>query len=289
MISLMPNSSIILTFRVLLKTLVYLCYLPNDVHEARKWSYRTALQLSLRVYNMDIWPGLIVKVLSMLLFYLAHTSFSVCPFLLPLAPMYPWEQLPAWVNYQQLTMFEQNWFWSTSLWETYINLCHFFTNESGDSILDCIHLFWNEVAPARLTSFVGSYWLSWPCLAVLHELLNFRSDTFCIFTVFDYYLYGIRTILILHSLTQCYAISCFFVSFSKQLSHTNSLYIAVYVHLLCAWLFCKESSHIDFFLYEHYSFFSHRVTHSNICCGFTRTKFMVLLSLCGLLIFESYI
>ena len=65
MISLMQNSNII-HFWGLLETLVDLRFLPDDAHEARKWSCRTALQLSLFVYNMDIKPGLFSKVLSIL-------------------------------------------------------------------------------------------------------------------------------------------------------------------------------------------------------------------------------
>ncbi len=59
--------------------MVDLRFLTNDVHEARKWSCGTALELSLQVYNLDIKPGLILKALSILqIFYLAHASFSVC-------------------------------------------------------------------------------------------------------------------------------------------------------------------------------------------------------------------
>ena len=47
----------------------------------------TALWLSLQVYNVDIKPGLIPKVLSILqIFYLAHTSFSVCILFIALGP-----------------------------------------------------------------------------------------------------------------------------------------------------------------------------------------------------------
>ena len=70
-----------------MKTLVDLCSLPNDVHEARKRSCGTALQLSLQVYNLDIKPGLILKALSILqIFYLAHTSFSICVLFVALSP-----------------------------------------------------------------------------------------------------------------------------------------------------------------------------------------------------------
>ena len=87
MICLMLISSIIFTFGFILKTLVDLCFMPNDVHEARKWSCGTALWLSLQVYNVDIKPGLIPKILSILqIFYLAHTSFSVCILLIALGP-----------------------------------------------------------------------------------------------------------------------------------------------------------------------------------------------------------
>jgi len=38
-------------------TLVGLRWMPNDEHEAIKWSSATSLELSLWVYNVDIKPG----------------------------------------------------------------------------------------------------------------------------------------------------------------------------------------------------------------------------------------
>ncbi len=74
-------------FWVLLKTLVDLRFMPNDVHEARKWSCGTSVLLSLCVYNVDITPGLINKVLSLLLIFdLAHTSSLVCILFVALCP-----------------------------------------------------------------------------------------------------------------------------------------------------------------------------------------------------------
>jgi hypothetical protein len=64
-------SSIIFTFGFLFfKTLVDLRFLPNDGHEARTWSCGTARLLSLQVYNVDIKPGQITKVLSVLRYYI---------------------------------------------------------------------------------------------------------------------------------------------------------------------------------------------------------------------------
>ena len=70
-----------------LNTLVDVRFLPNDVHEVRKWSCGTTLLLSLCVYNVDITPGLIHKVLSLLLIFdLAHTSSLVCILFVALCP-----------------------------------------------------------------------------------------------------------------------------------------------------------------------------------------------------------
>ena len=114
----------------LLTTLVDLCSLPNDINETRKWSCGTARQVSLRVCNLDIKPGLISKALSILLI---HPS---C--------MYPFYCLwPLCIHGNSCllgsttgnpTMVEQTGSWLLLLWETYINLCHLLTNESWDSI-----------------------------------------------------------------------------------------------------------------------------------------------------------
>ena len=68
-------------FWVLLKTLVDLRFLPNDAHEARKWSCITALLLSLCVYNVDIAPGLINKGVE------PAADLRSCPYIL--SCMYP--------------------------------------------------------------------------------------------------------------------------------------------------------------------------------------------------------
>ena len=80
---LMLNSSIIFTFGFRFETLVDLRSLPNDVHKARKWSYKTALQLSLWVYNMDISPGLISKTCILTIFHLPKTSILCLLFCCP--------------------------------------------------------------------------------------------------------------------------------------------------------------------------------------------------------------
>jgi hypothetical protein len=63
----------------------------------------------------------------------------------------------------------------------------------------------------------------------------------------------------------------FFVSFSNQFSHTNSLYIAAYVlyvlHLATVRLHgfsAKKMFILIFFLFEHYNFFSHRDTQIDV-------------------------
>ena len=83
--------------------------------------------------------------------------------------------------------------------------------------LDCVPLFWNEVPWVRLTPFVDSYWVSWQYLAVLHLLLNSSQISFVVWHFWTIICMVFRTILILHSLTQSYVISCFFVSFLSNL------------------------------------------------------------------------
>ena len=71
-----------------MKTLVGLRFMPNDVHEARKWSYGTTLLLSLQVYNVDIKPGQITKgvehtvdILSCsYILFCMHLCVALCPY-----------------------------------------------------------------------------------------------------------------------------------------------------------------------------------------------------------------
>jgi hypothetical protein len=96
MICLILIASRIYTFWVLLKTLVDLCSLPNDAHETRKWSCGTALQqCTIRIVNQVLF--LRYWIYCRYFIYLMH-PFPYVSSLLPLAPMYPWELLSAWVN-----------------------------------------------------------------------------------------------------------------------------------------------------------------------------------------------
>ena len=107
---------------------------------------------------------------------------------------------------------KQTGFWS-SLWETYVHFCLLLTNESWDSIWIVSLLYWNEVPQERSTSFVDSYWVSWQFLAVLHLLLNSSQIHFVLWQFWTIICMVFRTILILHSLTQCCVVSCFFEFF----------------------------------------------------------------------------
>ncbi len=152
--------------------MVDLRFLPNDAPKARKCSYETTLQSSLWVYNMDILPGLISKACIMTIFYLSQTSFlcllfvALCPYV-SMAIVTCLGQLLAIVNgWTDLVLI-------TSLWESYMNFCHLFTNESGDSILDCIPCLIEWGSSDGVNLLVNSYWLFWPCLAVLCLVAKF--------------------------------------------------------------------------------------------------------------------
>ena len=89
--------SIRVTSGFVIKTLVDLHWMPNDLHRAFKWGIVAALQLSQHVHNVDNKPGLIIKsaVLQIMFnIWLMHTWLSYVSSLLLAAPMYPWEQLP---------------------------------------------------------------------------------------------------------------------------------------------------------------------------------------------------
>ncbi len=66
------------------KTLVDLRFLPNDGHEARTWSCGTARLLSLQVYNVDMKPGQITKVLSIPRHYILLIHPCMYPLCCPL-------------------------------------------------------------------------------------------------------------------------------------------------------------------------------------------------------------
>ena len=54
-------SSIRFTSGFVIKTLVGLRWMPNDMHRAFKWGSRVALSMSQYVHNVDNKPGLITK------------------------------------------------------------------------------------------------------------------------------------------------------------------------------------------------------------------------------------
>jgi hypothetical protein len=76
-----------------IKALVGLCWMPNDLHRVLKCSTGAALQLSQYVHNVDNKQGLITKVLSYYRSCLISVSCilccSMCFSFLPSAPMYP--------------------------------------------------------------------------------------------------------------------------------------------------------------------------------------------------------
>ena len=186
---LMLISSKIFTFGfIFLKTLVDLRFMPNDVHEARKWSCGTALWLSLQVYNVDIKPGLIPKVLSILqIYYLPHTSFFCmyplcCP--LPLCIHGNSCLLGSTTGNQQCLNrlgFDHHCGEHTSIsvvcWPMRVRI-QFGLNPCGTGVRVLKwgrHPSWLLLAESQYSAVV----------------LIFLSATLCILTVFDYYLYGI--------------------------------------------------------------------------------------------------
>ena len=127
------------------------------------------------------------------------------------------------------------------------------------------------------------------------QLLNFQSINIYTLTVFDFYLYGSHNHV---DTSQLMTILCF------QLLSVSSKAIlpilVMFIMLVGSSLFCigadkgqndlsmKKEVTLIFFLLEHCSSLVTGITHF-ICCGSQKTKFMVLLFLCWLLILESYI
>ena len=97
-------SSIRFTSEFVIKTLVGLRWMQNDVHRAFKWGSRVALSLSQFVHNVDNKPDLITMVLSYyrlcMLFRSCILVSTMCLFSCPLLICIhenscPWGQLPA--------------------------------------------------------------------------------------------------------------------------------------------------------------------------------------------------
>ena len=96
-----------LHFWVLLRTLADLHFQPSGDHVARQWSCRTALQLSLWVYNLDIKPGLFFYDVEYIAdINLAHTSFSVCILFVALSPYVSMGTVACW---GQLLAIDNGW------------------------------------------------------------------------------------------------------------------------------------------------------------------------------------
>ena len=166
------------------------------------------------MYNIDIKPGLFPKMLSILqIFYLAHTSFSVCILFVALSP---YVSMGTVACLGQLPAIDNGWnkMGSDHHCEKHTSISVFLlTNESWDSIWIVSLLYWNEVPQERSTSFVDSYWVSWQFLAVLHLLLNSSQIHFVLWQFWTIICMVFRTILILHSLTLCCVVILFFCEF----------------------------------------------------------------------------
>jgi hypothetical protein len=202
---LMLISSKIFTFGFFLKTLVDLHFMPNDVHEARTWSYGTALWLSLQVYNVDIKYQ--VKVIRCWAYcryfiYVIH-PISVCILCVALYPYVSMGivaylgQLLAinnvwtdWVlinivgNIRQFLSFVDQWEWGFNL--------------------DCILVVLEWGSSSEVDILIDSYWLNhniqlW-CWYFCQWLCVFWQCLTIIFMVFG-------TILTLHSSTMSYNVN----------------------------------------------------------------------------------
>ena len=162
--------------------------MPNDAHEARKWSCVTKLWLSLCVYNLDTAPGLINKMLSLLwIFDLVHTSSLVCILFVALCP---YVSMGVVASLGQLLAINNDWTdWVLIIIAGNIRQSLLFDNQwEWGFNLDCIPLCtrvqtleWGWHLP-----FSCSYWLS-DKIQFLYWI--FMSMTLFMMTVFDYYLW----------------------------------------------------------------------------------------------------
>ena len=151
--------------------------MPDDDHEASKWSSGTSLELSLWVYNVDIKPGqfmLVLRLLQILVCNLAHTSlFAGMSCLFACCPYVSMGIVALWVNYWQLNNLKIN-FWWWLLQCTYVNFCSF-------------SRVWMQ---GSLYPFCDFYWVQWQLKACLQCLLAF-CVSHCVYDSFIYYLsYG---------------------------------------------------------------------------------------------------
>ena len=160
--------SVIFTFRFCWR--LWLIYASCQMMSMRKESGVMELHFNCH-YEFTIWILNQVYFFIRCWAYCRHSSslyilFWYVSSLLPSAPMYPWEQLPAWVNNWQLTMAETDWVLIIIVRNIRPSLSFVDQWELWFS-LDCVPLYWNKVPQVRSTSFVDSYWVWWQCLAVL--------------------------------------------------------------------------------------------------------------------------
>ena len=221
------------------------------------------------MYNLDIKPGQITKVLSILqTFYLAHTSVSICILCVALRPYVSMGivaylgQLPAinnvWTDWVLITIIVGNICQSLSFcWPMSARI------QFGLYPL----LYWSEDPQVRSTSFLTHIgWMTW---------FNYLCQWLCLlWQLLTIIFMACGTMLILHSSVTFYSVNrllCFlfiFVSFGKLIKP----YISC-IQLLISSLFCMGANKvlhvfsvwkmimIGLFLFGHDSLFSYRITH----------------------------
>ena len=171
------------------------------------------------MYKLDIKPGLFFKDVEHIVdINLAHTSFSVCILFVALSP---YVSMGTVACLGQLPAIDNGWnrLGSDHHCEKHTSISVFcWPMRVGIQFGLCPFCTWNEVPRERSTSFVDSYWVSWQFLAVLHLLLNSSQIHFVLWQFWTIICMVFRTILILHSLTQCCVVSCFLWVFLSNLA-----------------------------------------------------------------------
>ena len=177
-------SSLIFHFWVLLKTLVVLRFMPNDGHEARKWSCELHFDCHYRC-TMWIWNQVKLRMCWAYWDIISCSYILVCILFVALCP-YVSMGIVAYLG-QLLAIYNvwTDFIWSCSLWETYVNFCRLLTNESEDS--NCIVSLLDGGSSSEVDILFDSYWLNiiFSCGADVPVSDAIYYDSF------DYYLYGI--------------------------------------------------------------------------------------------------
>ena len=150
-------------------------------------------------------------------------------------------------------MTEQTEFWSSSLQETYVNLCHVLTNESGDSIwiVSFFVLVWGSLSKGSiLLTRIG--WVTRVSCCTEHSCQCLYLWWQCLTIIFMVN----GTMLILHSSITSYNVHSLlyliFVILLSSLSHINHVYSCLYYPCVAyeltggTCLFCRESDHVWF-------------------------------------------